>query len=134
MSDSPASVVRGFLSSFEEWPNLDSTLRFFAQDAVYVDGPRGVHRGIDAITAELEAQAAMGFGDLTIEVRSLVANGGTVMLERVDSLTVGGTPLSIEIMAAFEIDADGRIQRWRESYDFKSVADQLATAGFRAPS
>jgi limonene-1,2-epoxide hydrolase len=40
-------------------------LSFFADDAVYVAGPRGTHRGVDAIRAELESQLAMGFGGIT---------------------------------------------------------------------
>jgi len=134
MSDSPESVVRGLLASFEEWPKLDSTLSFFAEDAAYVDGPRGVHRGIDAITSELEAQAAMGFRNFRADVKSLIANGGTVMLERVDNFTVGGKPFSMEAMAAFEIGADGRIKRWRDSYDMKLITVELASAGITAPA
>jgi hypothetical protein len=45
---------------------------------------RGVHRGIDAITSEVEAQAAMGVEGLRADVTSLVADGGTVMMEGVD--------------------------------------------------
>ena len=134
MSVSPESVVRGFLAAWEDWPKMDRILSFFAKDAVYVDGLGGVARGIDAIRSEFEAQRALGWGNPTMEVKSLVANGGTVMMERVDSFTVGGKPFSMEVMAAVEVDADGRIKRWRDSYDFKSVTDQLAAAGFRAPA
>jgi hypothetical protein len=36
-------------------------------------------------------------------------------------------------MAAFEVDADGRIRRWREHYDLKLITDQIETAGFKDP-
>jgi limonene-1,2-epoxide hydrolase len=36
-------------------------------------------------------------------------------------------------MGAFEIDADGRITRWRYSYDLKSITDQVEAAGFNVP-
>ena len=135
MYDSPESVVRGFVASLEDLPKLDRILSFFAEDALYVDGPRGLHRGIDAITSELEALAAMGFENLTEEVKSLASNSGTVMIERVESFNVGGKPFSMEIMAAFEIDADGKIKRWRDSYDLKSITDQIAgAAGFKVPA
>jgi limonene-1,2-epoxide hydrolase len=39
----------------------------------------------------------------------------------------------MEVMAAFEI-GDGRIKRWRESYDLKSITDQIEAAGFSAPA
>jgi limonene-1,2-epoxide hydrolase len=133
MTDSPQSVVRRFLAAWEGWPNVDDIASFFADDAVFIDGPRGVHRGIAAIRSELEAEAAMGFRNLRADISSLVADGGTVMLERVDNFTIGGKPFSMEVMAAFEI-GDGRIKRWRESYDLKSITDQIEAAGFSAPA
>jgi limonene-1,2-epoxide hydrolase len=90
MTDSPQSVVRRFLAAWEGWPNVDDIASFFADDAVFIDGPRGVHRGIAAIRSELEAEAAMGFRNLRADISSLVADGGTVMLERVDNFTIGG--------------------------------------------
>jgi limonene-1,2-epoxide hydrolase len=132
MSDSPESVVRKFLAAWAD-PKLDRIVALFADDAVYIDGPRGVHRGVDAIRSELEAQLAMGFGSMTLDVKSLVAEGGTVMLERVDSFSIGGKPFSMEVMAAFEIDADGRIKRWRDSFDLKSIRDQIEAAGIDVP-
>jgi hypothetical protein len=38
----------------------------------------------------------------------------------------------MEMMAAFDIDADGRIKRYRESFDLKSITDQIEAAGFGA--
>jgi limonene-1,2-epoxide hydrolase len=76
----------------------------------------------------------MGFGSVTSDVKSQVANGGTVMMERVDSFNLGGKPFFMEMMAAFEIDADGRIKRYRESFDLKSITDQIEEAGFTSPA
>jgi limonene-1,2-epoxide hydrolase len=131
MSGSPESVVRKFLAAWAD-PKLDELVSFFNDGAVLVDGPRGVHRGVDAIKSELEAALAM-LGSVMMDVKSLVTDGGTVMMERVDSFSIGGKPLSMEIMAAFEIDDDGRIKRWRDSYDLKSVTDQIEAAGFNVP-
>ena len=39
----------------------------------------------------------------------------------------------MEVMAAFEVNADGRIKRWRESYDWESIRDQIEAAGFKVP-
>jgi hypothetical protein len=36
-------------------------------------------------------------------------------------------------MAAFEIDANGRINQMRETYDLKSVIDQIEAAGYAVP-
>ena len=88
---------------------------------------------MDAIRSELEAELAMGFGSMRIDVKSLVADGGTVMIEGVENYRIGGKPFSLEVMGAFEIDPDGRITRWRYSYDLKSITDQIEAAGFNVP-
>jgi limonene-1,2-epoxide hydrolase len=132
MSDSPESVVRKFLAAWAD-PKLDELVGFFSDDAVFIDGPRGVHRGADAIRSEFEAELAMGFGSIAIDVKSLVANGGTVMMEGVENYRIGGKPFFLEVMGAFEIDARGRITRWRYSYDLKSITDQIEAAGFDVP-
>jgi limonene-1,2-epoxide hydrolase len=76
---------------------VDELVSYFDDDAVWIDGPRGVHRGVDAITAALEADIAMGFPSVfTIEVKSLVAEDGTVMMERVDSFSMAGKPFSMD--------------------------------------
>jgi limonene-1,2-epoxide hydrolase len=90
----PESVVRRFLSASVD-PTVEDLVGFFSDDAVWIDGPRGVHRGLDAIRTELELQLSMGFKMVSIQVKSLVANDGLVMMERVDNVTVGGTPFSI---------------------------------------
>ena len=76
MSDSPESVVREFLAVWEGAAKLDLLLSFFDDDAVWVDGPRGVHHGLDAIRSELEVQISMGFEVMKEDVKSLVAERG----------------------------------------------------------
>ncbi|HTQ18247.1 nuclear transport factor 2 family protein [Mycobacterium sp.] len=132
MSDSPESVVRNFLAAWAH-PNLDELVSFFSDDAVFIDGPRGVHHGVDAIRSELDEEIAMGFGGAKIDINSLVAQGGTVMLEGVENYRIGGQPFTLEVMGAFDVNADGLIRRWRYSYDLKSITDQLETAGLKVP-
>jgi limonene-1,2-epoxide hydrolase len=129
LTDSPESVVRGFLASWED-PVLDKVVSFFADDAVFVDGPRGVHRGVKAIRSQLEVDVR----PVRAHVKSLVTDGRMVMLERVDSFDLGGKGFSMEVMAAFVIDSDGLIKRWRESYDLKSITDQIEAAGCNVTS
>jgi limonene-1,2-epoxide hydrolase len=132
MSDSPESVVREFLAAWAD-PKADALAKFFDDAAVWVDGAQGVHRGANAIASELATQLAISH-PITIKVITLVANGGTVMAEWRDDWTMGGKPISTTVMAAFEIGANGRINRWRESYDMKSIMDQIEAAGYKAPN
>src|SRR5262249_58453899 len=54
MSESAETVVRKYLAAWKR-SDLDELVSFISDDAVYTDGPRGVHHGIDAIRAELGA-------------------------------------------------------------------------------
>jgi hypothetical protein len=58
VTDPAESVIRKFLGSFPA-SDVEDVIGFFSDDAVYIDGPRGVHRGIDAIRTELQSQFAM---------------------------------------------------------------------------
>ena len=129
MGNSPESVVRNFLAAFTD-RNVDELAGFFSDDAVFIDGPRGVHRGKEAIRSEFEAELAMGFESIKIDVNSLVGNGGIVMMEGVENYIIGGKPFFMETIGAFDINPDGLITWWRYSYDLKPLTDQLEAAGF----
>jgi limonene-1,2-epoxide hydrolase len=131
MSESAESVIRTYLAAWRR-SDVDELCSFFTDDAVYTDGPRGVHRGIDAIRAELGAMVKM-IPSTDIDTKTLVANGGTVMVERVDNFDIAGKPFDMDVAAVFEVDNDGRITRWREYYDLKSIQDRIAAAGFAVP-
>ena len=128
MGNSPESVVRNFLAAFTD-RNVDELVGFFSDDAVFDCGPRGVHRGKEAIRSELEAELAMAFESIKIDVNSLVANGGIVMMEGVENYIIGGKPFFMETIGAFDINPDGLITRWRYSYDLKRLRDQIEAAG-----
>jgi len=132
MSDSPELVVRNFLAAWAD-PKPDELGAFFADDAVWVDGPQGTRRGADAIKSELVAQLGVSAG-ATVDVKLLLTEGRTVMAEYVSNFSVGGNPISSVVMAVFELGTGGRIKQWREAYDLKSVTDQIKTAGFNVPT
>ena len=135
MSDSPELVIRRFLTALEAPDEVDEIVSFFADDGEYLDPIRGVHRGLDAIRSEFRAQAAMGFANVVAtHVKFIVADGGIVMMERCDSWTIGSKSFSMDVLAAFVLDDDGRIKRWRDSYDTKLITEQVESAGFHVPS
>ena len=96
---------------------MDELISFFNDEAVYIDGPRGVHRGIEAIRSEFASQVQM-VPSTTVDIKIPVANGGAV----------AGNPIEHEEVGVFEIDGDGRITRWRDYYDLNAVAERVATA------
>jgi limonene-1,2-epoxide hydrolase len=130
MPDSPEATVRQFLAAWAE-PDADQLAGFLSDDAVWVDGPQGVRRGAKLIVDELVNQLAISRGEPP-RISTLVADGGTVMVEWHGGWTMGGTRISTTVMAVFEVE-DGRIQQMREAYDLQSVLDQMATADRQKP-
>jgi limonene-1,2-epoxide hydrolase len=131
MNHSPESVVRRLLAAWSD-PKPEQLTKLFAEDAVWVDGPNGVHHGAQAIVEELVRQLSL-FPGQWIEVDTLISDGGTVMVEWHGGFTAGRTAVHTKVMAAFEVDANGRIKQMRESFDMKSLTDQLKAASLRAP-
>ena len=132
MSESAETVVRKYLAAWKR-SDLDELVSFISDDAVFTDGPRGVHHGIDAIRAELETMVKV-VPSTSVDIKKLVASGGTVMVEQVDNFKLGGKPFDLEVAAVFDVDDNGRIKRWRDYYDLKSLEDRIASAGIALPS
>jgi limonene-1,2-epoxide hydrolase len=126
MGDSAESVVRKFMDT---WPrgDLDEIVAFFSDDAVYTDGPRGTSQGVEAIRAEMASTLEM-VPSTTAEVKNLVASGESVMVERVDIFEMAGKKFDLEISGVFEVDGEGRISRWRDYYDMRSLEERVAAA------
>ena len=126
MSDSAELVVRNFLAAWKR-SDVDELVSFISDDAVYTDGARGTHHGIDAIKTELQSFVKTTPSTI-VDVKTLVSDGGTVMLERVDNFEIQGKPFGLEVAGVFEVDSNGRINRWRDYYDRKSIQDRIADA------
>ena len=126
MSDSAELVVRNFLAAWKR-SDVDELVSFISDDAVYTDGPRGTHHGIDAIKTELQSFVKAAPSTI-VDVKTLVSDGGTVMLERVDNFEIQGKPFGLEVAGVFEVDGNWRINRWRDYYDLKSIQDRIADA------
>jgi limonene-1,2-epoxide hydrolase len=126
VSDSAEQVIRQFLAALKR-SDVDELVSFFSDDAVWTDGPRGTYRGVDAIRAEIESQVQL-VPSLTVEVKNLVATGGTVMVERVDTFETQGKSFDLEVVGVFEIDGSGLIKRLRDYYDLNSLMDRVAAA------
>lgn len=126
MSDAPDSVVRNFFSCFPR-SDVDELVGFFSDDAVYVDGPRGVHHGIEAIKAEFQVTVGM-VPSTTVTIGNLAVSGQTVLVERVDTFEIDGKPIDMEVMGALDVDGDGRITRWRDYYDLPTLVEQVTIA------
>ena len=126
MPGSAESVIRNFLACFPA-SDVDEVVGFFSDDAVYIDGPRGVHKGVNAIRAELQSQLEM-VPNTTVEIMTLAASGGTVLTERVDICEIAGQSVPMEVVGVFDVDSEGRITRWRDYYDLPTLVQQFTAA------
>jgi limonene-1,2-epoxide hydrolase len=136
------NAVRAFIGEIEgdRWnaAQVERILSRLAPDARYhVYAWERPVTGHEAIRAELLRQARL-FGDLRIEIKAIASTDHTVLIERVDRMTVGRNrkPLALHVAAVLEVDEAGKISAWREYYDSKEINVQLgadvSTAGTRA--
>jgi limonene-1,2-epoxide hydrolase len=131
MSDSPESVIRNFIATWED-ATVEKLSAFLSEDAVYTD-PRGVQSGLDAIKKLWEVDLQMT-PSTTVDIKNIASNVGTVMVERVDTFHIQGKPYSLEVVGVFEVGGDGLIERWQEYFDMPSITDQLQAAGISIPT
>ncbi len=81
--------------------------------------------GRDAARAELERHNQMSTGMVDgSEIRTVVSNDETVVVERVDVNIVFGKKVTFHVTAIFEV-RDGAIESWREYWDTGDAAHQL---------
>ncbi|WP_418005928.1 nuclear transport factor 2 family protein [Mycobacterium sp. PDNC021] len=116
-------MVRRFLASYP----ASEVNEFFSHDAVYIDGPRGVHRGTDAIQTEFQTVRSMA-PNVTVDIKALAVSGSTVLTERVDSFEINGEVISFEVVGIFDFGSGGRITRWRDYYDWTTFQEQIRAA------
>jgi limonene-1,2-epoxide hydrolase len=131
MDGSPESVVRDFLGSWTE-PDAARLGAFLADDAVWVDGPNGVHEGRSAFVEELVRQLTVPSASW-MEIDTLLSEDGTVMVEWHGGLTIGSASVATKVMAVFEVDRSRRITEMRECFDMQSLLDQIAGGGVEVP-
>ena len=81
--------------------------------------------GRDAARAELEKHSQLSTGMIEgSEIRTIVSNEDTVVVERVDVNAMNGVAVTFNVVAIFEV-RDGKITHWREYWDAFHVARQL---------
>ena len=65
---------------------------------------------------------------VVVDIKTLVADGATVIAERVDSFEMQGKWFDMEVVGVFEVDGEGKIKRYRDYYDLQSLTDKIASA------
>jgi len=60
-----------------------------------------------------------------VAVQSLVSDGRTVIVERIDRFEVANRSFDMAVAGVFEVNNDGLIVRWRDYFDLKEIQDQV---------
>lgn len=60
-----------------------------------------------------DTQLAMRFGGVTIDVKAIVSDGRTVIVEQIDTFEIASKPVRMDVVGVFEIEDDESIKRWR---------------------
>ena len=114
-------TVRDFCAA---WDAMDQQriLDAFTDDAVYHNMPMPPAAGKDAI------KALLGFilgpaSSVKFDIKHIVADGDTVLTERLDTFQMGDKTVALAVMGTFEL-RDGKIAAWRDYFDMASWTKQ----------
>jgi limonene-1,2-epoxide hydrolase len=115
-------VVQEFCDSWAKG-DLDLTVGFFTEDAVYHNIPVAPVTGKDAIRETIAGFTA-GVERVEFRVRNIVADGNVVLTERVDVFFTPQVTIELPVMGVFEL-VDGKIGAWRDYFDLNQFMSQL---------
>ncbi|MGD1257243.1 limonene-1,2-epoxide hydrolase family protein [Mycobacterium seoulense] len=126
-NDNEKIVVDFIHAAYGESMDTDAMTALMADDFVWqLHVPLSpVVRGRDAARAELEKHNTLSTGMVEgSEIRTIVSDGDTVVVERVDVNAMNGVTVTFYVTAFFGV-RDGAITYWREYWDTTHVAQQL---------
>ena len=116
-------IVRDFIAV---WSRLDveAIVGFFAEDGVYHNMMGKPVAGRDNLRAFIGG-FIRGWTRTEWVVLNIVANGDTVMAERLDGADVGGRHVDLPCCGVFEM-ADGKIKVWRDYFDLATYTRAIS--------
>ncbi|OMC23332.1 limonene-1,2-epoxide hydrolase family protein [Mycobacterium colombiense] len=120
-------VVDFIHAAYGQSMDIDAMTALMAEDFVWqLHVPLSpIVRGRDAARAELEKHITLSTGMIEgSEIRTIVSDGDTVVVERVDVNAMNGVTVTFHVTALFEV-RDGAITHWREYWDTTHIAQQL---------
>ena len=111
--------------------DLEATMAFFADDAVYRNLPLPPARG----AREIRRQMTWILGVLDrfeVDMVRIAGTEDTVLTERVDVLARGAFEVALPVCGAFDI-RDGKITSWRDHFDWMTLTGATVAGLVRTP-
>jgi len=125
MSDA-IDLIRRFCDDWGKGADADVIIDYFTDDAIYHNMPIDPVAGKEAIKATF-AMFTTGVKSIEFRVLNIVADGNTVLTERVDIFEMENVTIELPVMGTFEL-RDGKIAKWRDYFDLNQYMTQLAGA------
>lgn len=119
----PAAVVDEFIRRVTS-DDLDGALDLVGGDVEYDNVPVGKNIGPEAMRSFLESMMG-GIDEVEFVILRQVADGNTVLNERIDRFRMGEKWLDLPVAGVFEVNDDGLITLWRDYFDMASFTDQM---------
>lgn len=118
-----ARIVREFIAA---WSRLDADelAEYFTDDGVYHNMPLQAVGGRDNVHAMIKGFIA-SWTETEWEIRSLLASGDTVIVERIDRIRSSAGNVDLPCVGVFEME-DGRIREWRDYFDLNTYAKAMS--------
>lgn len=116
-------AIQDFIQAFNN-KDVDAIMEFFTDDAIYHNMPSGPVQGTEAVQ-KLIASFVVPAESIDWEILNIAQTGNTVLTERIDRFTLGGKPVNLPIMGAFDM-RDGKIEAWRDYFDMATWQKQMA--------
>jgi limonene-1,2-epoxide hydrolase len=127
MTNDAAALVLQFCEAFGKGSAPADLVEYFADDAVYHNIPVDPAVGREAILGLLDMFVTPA-ERVEFRVRNIVAEGDTVLTERVDVFHLPNATIELPVMGTFEVK-DGKITAWRDYFDLNQYMSQLQGAG-----
>ena len=115
-------TIRDFIAA---WSRLDADeiVGFFAEDGVYHNMPLQPVKGREALRPFI-ANFLSTWTATDWEVVTLIAQGDTVVAERVDRTKMGAKKVDLPCCGVFEMQ-NGKIRVWRDYFDMATYTRAL---------
>ncbi len=126
MTKSEIDVVRDFLGALERL-DIDAATKLLAPDVEYRNVPLPPARGLPAVEKQLRFLERFCTG-FEVDYDNIAADGPMVLTERTDVLVRGRFRVAFWVCGTFEV-RDGRIQMWRDRFDFVDFTLAFFRAG-----
>jgi limonene-1,2-epoxide hydrolase len=112
----------------ERKPDVEKILSMMAEDAewqLWVPGGPTI-RGREALRQEIHRQMRFASHN-KCNIVNVLSSDNMVMQERSDYARIHGRPCPHQMVAIYELDAAGRIRRWREYLDMADLMRKQGT-------